>query len=110
GEGLENGSLTAGEAAKVEKREKSLNAEERDMREDNGGKLTAVDKAKLNRQQNRLSKDIYRQKHDAQVQPKTGNEVNQRDRNQQKRIGEGLENGSLTAGEAGNLEKKESKL
>lgn len=110
GEGLENGSLTAGEAAKVEKKEKGLNAEERDMREDNSGKLTAADKAKLTRQQNRLSNDIYKQKHDAQTQPKPGNEVNQRDRNQQKRIGEGLENGSLTAGEAGKLEKKESKL
>lgn len=110
GEGLENGSLTAGEANKIEKKEKGLNAEERDMREDNAGKLTAADKAKLNRQQNRLSKDIYKQKHDAQAQPKTGNEVNQRDRNQQKRIGEGLENGSLTAGEAKKLETKETKL
>jgi hypothetical protein len=110
GEGLENGSLTAGEAAKIEKKEKRLNAEERDMREDNGGKLNAADKARLTRQQNQLSKDIYKQKHDAQIQPKTRNEVNQRDRNQQKRIGEGLENGSLTAGEATKLEKKESKL
>lgn len=110
GEGLENGSLTAREAAKVEKREKSLNAEERDMREDNGGKLTTADKAKLTRQQNQLSKNIYKQKHDAQVQSKAGNEVNQRDRNQQKRIGEGLEKGSLTAGEAKRLEKRESKL
>ncbi|HKW74028.1 MAG TPA: hypothetical protein VJN64_00760 [Terriglobales bacterium] len=110
GEGVENGSLTAGEAAKVEKKEERLNGEERDMREDNGGKLTTADKAKLTRQQNQLSKDIYKQKHDAQVQPKTGNEVNKRDRNQQKRIGEGLENGSLTAGEATKLEKKESKL
>lgn len=110
GEGLENGSLTAGEANKIEKKEKGLNAEQRDMREDNAGKLTAADKAKLNRQQNRLSKDIYKQKHDTQAQPKTGNEVNQRDRNQQKRIGEGLENGSLTAGEAKKLETKETKL
>lgn len=110
GEGLENGSLTAREAAKVEKREKSLNAEERDMREDNGGKLTTADKAKLTRQQNQLSKNIYKQKHDAQVQSKAGNEVNQRDRNQQKRIGEGLEKGSLTAGEAKRLEKRESKV
>jgi hypothetical protein len=110
GEGLENGSLTAREAAKVEKKEKGLNAEERDMREDNGGKLTPADKAKLTRQQNQLSKNIYRQKHDAQVQSKAGNEVNQRDRYQQERIGEGLEKGSLTAGEAKKLEKRESKL
>jgi hypothetical protein len=110
GEGLENGSLTAGEAGKLENKEKNLNGEERDMREDNGGKLSAADKAKLTRQQNRLSNNIYNQKHDAQTQPKTNNEVNARDRNQQKRIGEGLENGKLTAGEASNLEKKETKL
>ncbi|HKV94381.1 MAG TPA: hypothetical protein VJW20_17675 [Candidatus Angelobacter sp.] len=110
GEGLENGSLTAGEAGKLENKEKNLNGEERDMREDNGGKLSAADKAKLTRQQNRLSNNIYNQKHDAQTQPKINNEVNTRDRNQQKRIGEGVENGSLTAREATNLEKKETRL
>jgi hypothetical protein len=110
GEGLENGSMTAGEAAKVERQEKRLNAEERDMREDNGGKLTAADKAKLTNQQNNLSKEIYTDKHNAATQPKATNEVNARERNQQKRIGEGLENGSLTAGEAANLEHKEAKV
>lgn len=110
GEGLENGSLTAGEASKMEKKETRLNAEERDLREDNSGKLSAADKAKLTNQQNNLSKGIYQQKHDAQIQPKPANQVNARDRAQQKRIGEGLENGSLTAGEASKLEKKETKL
>ncbi|HKD79048.1 MAG TPA: hypothetical protein VKH81_05100 [Candidatus Angelobacter sp.] len=110
GNGVENGSLTAGEAAKLENKEKNLNTEERDMREDNGGKLSAADKAKLNRQQNRLSTDIYKQKHDAQVQPKTSNEVNTRDRLQQERIGQGIKSGQLTAGEASNLEKKEANL
>jgi hypothetical protein len=110
GNGVENGSLTAGEAAKLEKKESNLNKEERDMREDDNGKLTGADKAKLTRQQNRLSKDIYQQKHDAQVQPKTSNEVNTRDRLQQERIGQGIKSGQLTAGEAANLEKKETKL
>ncbi len=110
GNGVENGSLTAGEAAKLEKKESNLNKEERDMREDDNGKLTSADKAKLNRQQNRLSKDIYQQKHDAQVQPKTSNEVNTRDRLQQERIGQGIKSGQLTAGEAANLEGKEAKL
>src|SRR5215471_7944532 len=110
GNGVENGSLTAGEAANLEKKESNLNKEERDMREDDNGKLTTADKAKLTRQQNRLSSDIYKQKHDAQVQPKTNNEVNTRDRLQQERIGQGIKSGQLTAGEAANLEKKESKL
>jgi hypothetical protein len=37
------------------------------MRAQDGGKLDAQDKAKVNRQQNRLSKGIYRQKHDGQT-------------------------------------------
>jgi hypothetical protein len=110
GNGVENGSLTAGEAANLEKKESNLNKEERDMREDDNGKLTNADKAKLTRQQNRLSDDIYKQKHDAQVQPKTNNEVNTRDRLQQERIGQGIKSGQLTAGEASNLEKKEANL
>jgi hypothetical protein len=110
GEGLENGSMTAGEAAKVEGQEKRLIKEERDMREDDGGKLTAADKARLNNQQNNLSKEISTDKHNAVNQPKATNEVNARERNQQKRIGEGLENGSLTAGEASSLEHKEAKV
>jgi hypothetical protein len=110
GEGLENGSMTAGEAAKVEGQEKRLNKVERDMREDNGGKLNAADKTKLTNQQNKLSNEIYTDKHNAVNQPKATNEVNARERNQQKRIGEGLEKGSLTAGEASNLEHKEAKV
>lgn len=110
GEGLENGSMTAGEAAKVEKQEKALNTEEHAMRQEDGGKLSTGDKKLLNSQQNQLSNEIYKDKHNAVNQPAVKNEVNARDRNQQKRIGEGLENGSLTAGEASNLEHKESKI
>ena len=82
---MENGSLTAKEAGKIESQEKGLNTEERGMRQEDGGKLTAADKATLNGQQNQLSKEIYNQKHDAQVQPKATNEVNARDREQQQR-------------------------
>jgi hypothetical protein len=110
GEGVENGSLTAGEAAKIEHKETKLNKEEARFRK-SGGQLTPAEKAKLEKQENALSKDIDRQKHDAQVQntnPKS--EIGKRDREQQKRIGEGIENGSLTAKEAGKVETKEAKL
>ena len=109
GEGVENGSLTAGEATHLEKKESSLNKEEHHMRAEGNGKLTAADRAKLNRQQNHLSNQIYKQKHDAQAQnvnPKS--EVGQRQRNQQQRIGEGIENGSMTAGEAARAERHEA--
>jgi hypothetical protein len=38
------------------------------------------------------------------------NEINERQRNQQKRIGEGVENGTLSAGEAARLEKQEVRI
>jgi len=104
GEGLENGSLTAGEAKRLETKEQKLNKEEAAMRSADGGKLTAADKAKLEGQENNLSKNIAAQKHDAQHQQMGGGEINQRKRAEQKRIGEGLENGSVTAGEAKKLE------
>jgi hypothetical protein len=103
GNGVENGSLTAKEAGKIESQEKGLNTEERGMRQEDGGKLTSADKATL-------SKEIYNQKHDAQVQPKATNEVNARDREQQQRIGQGIKSGSLTPGEASKLENKEANL
>jgi hypothetical protein len=110
GNGMENGSLTAGESSHLENQEKNLNKEEHIMRSEDGGKLTNADKAALNGQQNHLSKEIYQDKHNAAVQPKTNNEVNTRDRLQQERIGQGVKSGSLTAGEAANLEHKEAGL
>ena len=81
--GIQSGQLTAGETKNLEKKEAGLNAEENRMRSRDNGNLTAADKARLTRQQNRLSKNIYRDKHNARVQntnPKT--EVGQRQRNQ----------------------------
>jgi len=62
-EGEKSGQLTRGETRHIEKKERALNREEREMRAKDGGKLTAQDRAKLNRQQNHLSKEIYKDKH-----------------------------------------------
>lgn len=67
-QGVRSGSLTAGETARLEKREAALNKEIHQERVANGGNLTNKEKAQVNRQQNRLSKAIYREKHDAQTQ------------------------------------------
>ena len=64
GEGVENGSLSPAEAARLEKQEGALHKEIRNDRKANGGKLTPQEKAQVNRQQNRESRRIYRQKHD----------------------------------------------
>ena len=80
------------------------------MRQVNGGTLTPKDKAVVNQQQNRLSKDIYAQKHDAQTQGSGTGEIAQRKENQQDRIAQGVASGELTARETARLEGKESAL
>ena len=68
-QGVRSGQLTAREAARIEHKESTLHSEVRDMRQLDGGKLTAKDRALVNQQQDRLSKGIYSQKHDAQTLP-----------------------------------------
>src|SRR6201984_3801929 len=104
-----SGQLTAGETANLEKKESNLNKEEKLMRSEDNGKLTGADRKVLNQQQNQLSKQVYRDKHNAGVQntnPKS--EVGKRAENQQDRIAQGIKSGQLTAGGAGNLEHQET--
>jgi len=68
GQGVQSGQLTAGETARLETKEGALNQEERDMRKLDNGKLTAQDRRTINRQQNRLSRNIYRDKHNKRTQ------------------------------------------
>jgi hypothetical protein len=67
-QGVQSGELTTRETVRLEGREAHLNREVHEMREDNGGHLTPAERAKVDRQQDRLSRRIYRQKHDAQTQ------------------------------------------
>ena len=109
--GVQSGQLTAGETRNLEKKEARLNKEESNMRKADNGHLTAADRAKLNRQQNRLSRNIYRDKHNAAIQnthPKT--EVGQRQRNQQERIAQGVKSGQLTPKETAHLEGREAAI
>jgi len=108
---VKSGELTAGETSNLEKKEATVNQEERDMRKLDNGKLTAADKKTLTQQQNQMSKQIYQDKHNAAVQntdPKS--EVGKRAENQQDRIGQGIKSGQLTAGEAAHLENNETKI
>ncbi len=68
GNGVKNGSLTAGETSKLEHRESKVNKEVRTDRKANGGNLTNNEKQQVNQQQNRLSKEIYNDKHNAAKQ------------------------------------------
>ncbi len=109
--GIQSGQLTAGETRNLEKKESELNQEERDMRKLDNGHLTAADRATLQQQQNVVSKDIYKDKHNSRVQnvdPKS--EVGQRARNQQERIAQGVKSGQLTAAETAHLEGREAAI
>jgi hypothetical protein len=109
--GVQSGQLKPGEASRLEKKESELNQEERDMRKLDGGHLTKADRAALRQQQNHLSRNIYRQKHDAQVaNTNPHGEVGQRERNQQERIAQGIKSGELNAGEASRLEGREAHI
>ena len=66
--GVENGSLTAKETAKLEAREVHNNKVIASERAANGGTLTQAQKRQAARRQNSISKDIEKQKHDAQTQ------------------------------------------
>ena len=68
-QGVQSGQLTAGETSRLEGKESALNQETRDMRALDGGKLTPGDKKLVNQQQDKLSHQIYDQKHDSQTQP-----------------------------------------
>jgi len=105
--GVESGQLTAGETAKVEKKEAAINKETAADRAANGGKLTAAEKKQVNQQQNKVSKQIYADKHNANTAHYGNNKVGQRRENQQDRIAQGIKSGQMTAGEAAKAEKQQ---
>jgi hypothetical protein len=105
--GVKSGQLTAGETAKLETKEAAINGETKADRAANGGKLTAAEKAQINKQQNGLSKQIYKDKHNASTAHYGNNKVGQRRENQQDRIAQGIKSGQLTAGETAKLENQQ---
>jgi len=66
GKGVKSGKLNSQQAAHLEKREASVqNREQKDMAKHNGH-LTKAEQKGINRQQNRISKSIYKDKHPKQ--------------------------------------------
>ena len=63
GNGIKSGKVNSQEATHLEKRETSVqNREQKDMAKHNGH-LTKAEQKGINRQQNRISKSIYKDKH-----------------------------------------------
>ena len=108
--GVASGQLTAGETANLEGQEAKVNKEIAEDRAANGGNLTDQEKKQINAQQNKLSQEIYGDKHNAATQQYGNNEVDKRRENQQDRIANGIRSGQLTAGETAKLETQESKI
>jgi hypothetical protein len=106
-QGVQSGQLTAGETANLETKEAAINGETKADRAANGGKLTAAEKKQINGQQNQLSKQIYKDKHNANTAHYGNNKVGQRKENQQDRIAQGVKSGQLTAGETAKLENQQ---
>ena len=63
--GVKSGELTAKETRRLEAREAKIQHDKREAKAD--GEVTAKERAKLHREQNRASRAIHRQKHDAQT-------------------------------------------
>ena len=107
-QGLQSGQLSTKEAGRLEREQQHVDRmEARDLKD---GHMSAGEQLRLDKAQNAASADIYKQRHDAQ----TGNPSSassqrmqadvQRNVNQQQRIQNGMENGSLTNHEASRLE------
>lgn len=63
-QGVKSGELTRPEAARLEAREAKIQHDKKEAKAD--GVVTPAERAKLNREENRSSRAINRQKHDAQ--------------------------------------------
>jgi hypothetical protein len=64
-QGVKSGQLTAGETAHLENQQQGINREVAADKQANGGKLTGLDKKSINQSENRASRNIYRDKHNA---------------------------------------------
>jgi len=65
GKGIESGSVTPGEAIRLEREQAGIERAERRAEAD--GVVTRKERMRLHRGQNRASRHIYREKHDAQT-------------------------------------------
>jgi hypothetical protein len=105
-QGVRSGELTRRETRGVAEEQRDIRQLERAYKSD--GELTARERADLHHEQNQASRDIYRQKHDAQDRPAAPPAVrdpgvNRRQWNQTGRIMQGVRTGELTRSEATEL-------
>jgi hypothetical protein len=107
-QGLQSGELSTKEAGRLEREQQHVDRmQAHDLKD---GHMSAAEQLRLDKAQNAASADIYKQKHDAQAgNPASASSQRmqadvQRNVNQQQRIQNGMQNGSLTNHEASRLE------
>lgn len=112
--GLKSGQLTTKEAGKLEREESQIDKMESNALKD--GKMTDAEKKRIERAESKTSRDIARDKSNAQTgNPNSASSQRmqadvQRNANQEQRIENGVKSGSLTNREAGNLERGQAKV
>jgi hypothetical protein len=113
-QGLQNGSLTTREASQLERDESKVDRLQAQSLKD--GKLSPAERQKLRAAQNKASRDINTAEHNGV----NGNPLSassqrmqadvQRNINQQQRVENGVQNGSLTNHEVAKLERGQAKV
>ncbi|HRU05303.1 MAG TPA: hypothetical protein P5137_05960 [Candidatus Brocadiia bacterium] len=112
--GVEEGSITKGEAGRLIREQKRIRDLDKAINAD--GEVTSAERKKMMEAQNRASAKIAAQSNDSQTATTTRNwkvwdpGVNQRQRNQAGRIAQGIRTGSLTKDEAQSLISQEKDL
>ncbi|MGI9026340.1 MAG: hypothetical protein ACR2GP_12325 [Burkholderiaceae bacterium] len=113
-EGLKSGQLNTREAGKLERGEAKI--EKMEANAGKNGTVSAREQARITAAQNRESRAIYNQKHDAQAgNPGSASSQRvqadvQRNLNQQQRIEQGVKSGELKNGEVARLERGQSRV
>lgn len=113
-QGLQSGQLSTREAAHLQREE--ARADHMQARALKDGKVSPQEQARITAAQNRVSRDIYRDKHNATVgNPDSASSQRmqadvQRNVNQEKRVEQGVRAGTLTNREASRLERQESHI
>jgi hypothetical protein len=113
-QGLQSGALSTREAATLQREESRVDRMQTNALKD--GRLSTAEQAKLNAAQNKVSADIYADKHNNVTgNPNSASSKRmqadvQRNINQQQRIENGVQNGSLTNREVARLERGQAKV
>lgn len=113
-QGLQNGSLSTGEAARLEQGESRIDRMQ--SAADRNGSISAPEAARINRAQDAQHRAIAGAEHnDVRGNPNSPSSRRMqadvaRDAHQQQRIANGVQNGQLTNREAGRMEHREAHL